>query len=160
MSYSTTAEINRLLGPHAVTASTPVTTTDVDNMRASLSDFIDGELSALGVSTVPVTNAVVMATLAGIESWGVTAQVLKALFPEATGAGEQPAFAYWQKLYDEAMKELPEMVKGWAKGGLVIATKVSEVTSYFTENTDEEADLGDLEGASLFKVDSLNKSPW
>jgi len=160
MSYSTTAEINRLLGPHAVTASTPVTTTDVDNMRATMADFIDGQLSSLGVSTVPVTNAIVMATLAGIESWGVTAQVLKALFPEAIGPGEQPAFAYWQKLYDNAMKDLSAMVVGWAKGGLVTATKVSEVSSYFTENTEEEADLGDLEGTSLFKVDALDQYPW
>jgi len=160
MAYSTTAEINRILGPHAVTATTPVTTTDVDALRATISGVIDGELSALGVSTVPVANAVVMATLAGIESWGVTAQVLKALFPEATGPGEQPAFAYWQKLYDEAMKGLSKMVAGWAKGGLVTTTGAKVVSGYFTEHTEDEAELGDLEGASLFKVDSKDAHPW
>ena len=154
MAYSTTDEVNRLLGPHAVTATTPVTTTDVDALRTAVSYRIDAVLRGAHVSTLPVVETNFKNYLATIEAWGVAAQVLKALFPEASGAGEQPAHAYWQKLFDNAMKDLPQL----APSSLLETETLA--SSYFTENPDEEAELGDLTGASLFKTDPEDTHPW
>jgi hypothetical protein len=162
MAYSTTEQVNRILGPHAVTASTPVTTSDVDALRTDVSYRIDAVLAGESVSTVPATDGTVVDYLAAVESWGVAAQVLKALFPEATGPGEQPAHAYWEGLFKDALKSLPKLIQGWANADLItlLNTDARKASSYFTENTEEEAELGDLEGASLFKTDPLGEHPW
>ncbi len=159
MSYSTTEQVNRILGPHAVTATTPVTTSDVDALRSDVSYKIDAVLISEGAS-VPATDTTVTDYLGAMESWGVTAQVFKALFPEASGPGEQPAYAYWQSLFTDALSSLPKLVQGWANAGLITLRAKRKASSYFTENKSEEADLGDLEGASLFKVDALDERPW
>ena len=154
MAYSTTAEVNRLLGPHAVTATTPVTTTDVDALRASVSYHLDAVLRGAHVSVLPVADASFKNYLATIEAWGVAAQVLKALFPEASGPGEQPAHAYWQSLFDKAMKDLPQLVPSSLLETEVLAS------SYFTKHSEEEAELGILAGTSLFKTDPEDTHPW
>jgi len=162
MAYTTTANVNILLGPHAVTATTPLTTTQLTSLIGFVSQQIDGALRANGVSTVPATDATVTAYLATLESWGAAAQALKILFPEAIGPGEQPAHAFWQKLFDGAMKFLPEIIAGWEAASLIslLSSGARQASSYFTEHPDEEAELGDLAGASLFKVDDLEEHPW
>ena len=154
MAYSTTAEVNRLLGPHAVTATTPVTTTDVDALRASVSYHIDAVLRGAHVSVLPVADASFKNYLATIEAWGVAAQVLKALFPEASGPGEQPAHAYWQSLFDKAVRDLSELVPSSLLETEMLAS------NYFTKHPEEEAELGTLAGASLFKTDPEDTHPW
>lgn len=162
MSYSTTAQVNRLLGPHAVTTSTLVTTSDVEALRNEASYNIDAKLRSYGVSVIPVTNTVVANYLGVLESWCVASRVLKILFPEAVGAGEQPAHAYWKSLCDEGLKTLPTLIRGWEGTGLVSIVSMDSIqaSGYFTEHTEEEAELGDLEGAHLFGVDPLDQHPW
>ena len=162
MAYTTTTNVNVLLGPHAVSATTPLTTTQLTSLIGFVSQQIDGALRANGVSTVPATDATVTAYLATLESWGAAAQALKILFPEAIGPGEQPAHAFWQKLFDGAMKFLPEIIAGWEAASLIslLSSGARQASSYFTEHPDEEAELGDLAGASLFKVDDLEEHPW
>jgi len=161
MAYSTAAQVNRLLGPHATTASTPVTTTELEAIAGDVSRRIDAVLRNAGVLTIPVTDASFSAYLGVVESYGVTAQVLKALFPEAMGPGEQPAFAFWQALFNAAMG-YDSAKHGLAQRVGIPSTlfSVELVSSYFTEHTEEEAELGDLEGAHLFSVDAQDVRPW
>jgi hypothetical protein len=99
--------------------------------------------------------------LATIASWGTAAQVLKATFPEATGPGENPAFAYWEKKYRDALawmtgEESSALLV--AAGALVYVT--TQASSYFTNHPEEEVELDTLAGANLFTVDALQEKPY
>ncbi len=146
MAYSTTEEVNRLLGPHKATVTTPVTIEDVDALRESVSYQIDAVLVAAGISSVPVTDETFSNYLGTIESWGAAAHTLKALFPEAIGAGEQPAFAYWQKLFDDALENLPGLIPSALMGAR------DNASGYFTENPDEDV--------TVFVIDQKDEYPW
>ena len=73
------------------------------------------------------------------------------MFPEATGPGESPAFRFWEMKYQAALKLLrdgTDIPTDLMAGG----TDNPLPTSYFVRNPDEEEELGDLAGASQFKI--------
>ena len=145
MAYTTTALTNDILGPHASTASTTPTTTELSAMIDGIASQIDTVLSGAGVSTVPVTsshNSTFFTFLAEVNKWGAAAEFLKAMFPEAVGVGETTAFGFWQKKYDDTLK-------AWRKSedlpsDLLGGSNDVSPSSYFTRNPDEEEVLGDL----------------
>ena len=156
MAYASTSDVNRILGPHSATATTAVTLTDLGNIIDGISSQIDAILKAAGVGTVPVTSAMdsTFATyLVAVNIWGAAGEYLKGLFPEATGPGESPAFAFWQKKYIDALD-------AWRKGSDLPATLLGgdsdqSPSSYFTRNSAEEELLGDLAERPLNKLSDL-----
>lgn len=143
--YSSTTLVNEVLGPHATTATTTPTTAQLSNMIDGINAQIDSVLLGAGVSSVPVTsshNASFAAFLIEVEKWGSAAESLKAMFPEATGPGETPAFGFWQKKYDDTLK-------AWRDGKDIPSTLLGGAndpspSTYFTRNPGTEEVLGDL----------------
>tara|TARA_Y100000310_G_scaffold333905_2_gene412438 strand:+ start:12429 stop:12902 length:474 start_codon:yes stop_codon:yes gene_type:complete len=156
MAYATTAQVNRILGPHEATATTAVTLTDLGNLIDGISAQIDTVLKGAGVSVVPVTSSVdsTFATfLIAVNIWGAAAEYLKGLFPEATGPGESPAFAFWQKKYADTLA-------AWRKGedlpsGLTGGANDQAPSGYFTRNPEEEEVLDDLAENPMNKLSDL-----
>lgn len=145
MAYATTDNVQGRIARHVLSGSTPVTTTQVGVFIEDIDAEINGVLIKLGY-TVPVsTPAWFMTRLRSLSSDGAAAITLKSLFPEATGPGGSPAYAFYDKRYRDGLKMLLDGAHPKAAGAATAAT-------YLTENPDEEATLGDIEGDNLFKV--------
>ena len=147
-----------MLGPHATSDFTPVTDGQMDSFRDETSAQINVVLESVGVAVVPVTDHAAFQTYLGaVEAWGTAAQVLKAMFPEAMGPGEQPAYAFWDRKYRDALVSL-------SRSQHIPPNLFGEdrpvPSSYFTKHPEDEAQMGALAGASAFVVDNLNQSPW
>lgn len=152
MAYATTTDVNAVLGDHAAASDTIPTITQLGLMIDGISSQIDTILKSQGVSSVPVsssTDSTFATYLVEVNKWGAAAEFLKGMFPEATGPGENPAFAFWQKKYDDVLKM-------WTDAGITspsqgIPTDLlggpgdADPSSYFTRNPNEEEILGDLQ---------------
>lgn len=149
MAYTTTDGVNGVLGDHAATSSSTPTVTQLSAMIDGINSQIDTCLKSVGVASVPVSSGTdsVFATFLGeVNKWGAAAEFLKGMFPEATGPGENPAFAFWQKKYDD-------VIKGWKDPdgpfglptGLLGGPGDADPSTYFTRNPNEEEILGDLQ---------------
>lgn len=156
MAYAALARIQGILGRFRIDEDSVPNNTQAESIIDDISDEIDGVLSGLGV-TVPVTTpAWFLDKLAILNSYGAAAAILKSAFPEAQGPGENPAYAFWEARYRTGLKalkdqtEVPSSIINGATSGSNIRP-----SGYFTRNPDEEEELGDLEGASLFKIDTV-----
>ena len=97
MAYADTDDVNGVLGAQAATASTAVTLTQLGVIITGISSQMDTVLKAAGVASVPVssgTDSTFATYLVAVNTWGAAAEYLKGVFPEATGPGENPAFAF------------------------------------------------------------------
>jgi hypothetical protein len=143
MAYATSSEVQGAIAKFTIGASTKPSTTQLTVMLAEIDGYIDSILAAKGV-VVPVTApAYFTQALQSIGVAGVAARVLKSMFPDAVGADETPAYAYWQARFDDGIKALvdgsliPDEVVGTTSGYVAPST-------YLTNNPDEEVDLGDI----------------
>src|ERR1044071_4377765 len=104
----------------------------------------------LGVhTTTPVTTpAYFVSWLEAVNSWGAAAAILKSMFPNTTGAGENPAWSFWQKKYEAAIKSLQD-ASGIPEDLLTVSRL--KVSTYYTRNPGGEEDLGFAE--PFFKRD-------
>lgn len=153
MAYADTTSTNRVLGSNAATSVTVPTLVDLANIITGIAGQIDSVLKGAGVATVPFTSDVdseFHAFLIAVNVWGAAAEFLKGMYSEATGPGESPAFAFWQKKYDATLK-------AWREGkdlpaGILSGANDTSPSSYFTRNPEEEETLGELAGASMNKI--------
>lgn len=152
MTYTSVAQVQALIASYPIGASSKVTPTQVQLMMGAVSDEIDVALASNGIST-PITNpAGFVSRLAILNAYGTAAMVLKSGYPEATGSGADPAYAFWEARYQAGLKSLFDG-SGIPNDVLVLTgTGSIQPSSYFTRNPDEEEILGDLEGASMFKT--------
>jgi len=112
---------------------------------------VDGMLSSQGI-VVPVTEPTWFKDkLALLTSYGAAAMILKAAYPEASGPGSNPAYMFWETRYQQGLAAM--------RKGQDVPTATTQAaypgtlpSSYFTRNPDEEEELGDLEGESMFKI--------
>lgn len=134
-----------------ITEDTTPDIADVGRMIDGVSSEIDSRLSQQGIA-VPVTGPLwFMDMLRSIAADGATALALRSMYPDTRGPGETPAFAYFEKRYQDALKGFADgstIPPGLATGGANILS-----SNYFTRNPDEEEELGDLEGDSFFTVE-------
>jgi hypothetical protein len=155
MSYASSAQIQGAIAKFTLGLTTKPSTTQLTPIISEVEGYIESILAAKGIA-VPVTlPAYFEQALEGISVAGCAARVLKSMFPDAIGAGETPAYAYWQKLFDDGIKGLvdgslipddPEVI-GSASGYVAPST-------YFTNNPDEEVELGDI-AEPRFKMDKV-----
>lgn len=155
MAYASLARIQGLLGRFVIDDDSNPNHTQAESIIDDISDEIDGVLSGLG-ATVPVTTpAWFLDKLAILNGYGAAATILKSAYPEAQGPGENPAYAFWEARYRKGLQalkdktEIPLSILGGNSGSSI------RPSGYFTRNPDEEEELGDLEGASLFKVSTV-----
>ena len=152
MAYTTTTDVNAVLGDHAATSSSVPTITQLQLMIDGISSQIDTVLKSQGVASVPVlssTDSTFATFLQEVNKWGAAAEFLKGMFPEATGPGENPAFAFWQKKYDDVLKMWTDAgITSPAQGipvDLLSGPGDADPSTYFTRNPSEEEVLGDLQ---------------
>lgn len=153
MSYATLSRVQNLLGAITINSTTTVTTTMATQMVDDTSDEIDTVLSGLGFTTPVTAPDSFLNRLALLTCYGAAAMILKSAYPEQNGPGMNPAYAFWEKRYQDGLNLLR---KGKDIPPIVANTDSSNLpSSYFTRNPDEEETLGDLEGSSMFKTDMV-----
>ena len=142
MSYAAIARVQGLIPKFVITASTTPNTTQAEQII----DDVDGEINACLDSislAIPVTTPQdFVDRLAHLNAVGAAAAILRAVFPNATGPGESPAFAFWWSWYKDGKKALLEKV-GIPPSLLSGGTSVQPAT-YLTRNPDENEDIGDI----------------
>lgn len=149
MAYTSTAQVQGLIGAFTISDTSVPSLTQVNSIIDSISDEIDSVLAGIGF-TVPVsTPDYFTRRLALLNAYGVAAAVLKSAFPEARGPGENPAYAFWETRYRDGIKALRSEQDIPSTSA---ATGSGTPSSYFLRNPDEEEVLGDLAGASQFKI--------
>jgi hypothetical protein len=145
MAYAAVADVQGRIARHTLTGTTPVTVTQVGVFIDDIDSEINGVLVRLGYS-VPVSDPDwFMTRLRALSSDGSAAITLKALFPDATGPGGSPAYAFYEQRYRAGLKMLMGGAHPNAAGTVAAST-------YFTNHPEEEAELGDLAGNNLFKA--------
>jgi hypothetical protein len=143
MSYSEVADVRARMAQFTIGDSTKPTTTQAETFIEETDAEIDVLLVARGVSVPVTTPAAFLSWLGNVSANGATATVLKSMFPSATGVGETPAYAFFEKRYQDALKALRD-------GSVIPASLItededsSEVSTYFTRNPVEEEDLGGI----------------
>lgn len=157
--YGSTDAVNILLGPHKIVDGSVLSLTDLEKILVSIDAELDAKLGTVGVDVLPVVDPAFRTYLGLLASWSATAQALKIQFPEQAGLGGESAWSYWEGRYQGAFAALgsAQGVGGAVPDDLVTTRQVS---SYFTQHPEEEAELGRLAGAHLFEVDNLREKPW
>lgn len=143
MAYATAADVNALLARNQVSASTDLTTTQLD----LLIDMVDGEINAILKAkdvSVPVTSGAepeFYESLTLCNAVGAAALATAAYFPDQVGPAEQPTSGFFTAWYRRCIDALAS--------GVTIPTSAGQGTSsapstYFTRNPDTEEDLGNI----------------
>jgi len=91
--------------PTGFTTTTKPKAADVEQFVTDIAAEIDAILAADGI-TVPVTNATAVAYLKHLNVLGAAALTADVLFPQATGEGETPAGAKFEKRYQDGLARL------------------------------------------------------
>jgi hypothetical protein len=115
------------------TTTTNPTAAQVTGMISGISAVIDAHLLARGIPVPLIAPDVMVEWVSQVCAWGVAAQVLKSFSPEtqvATNGGSViPAYAYYQKLFDQAMTDVQT-------GYAVLDQDPTRARSFFTDNPD------------------------
>jgi len=143
MAYAASSDVQELIAQFTISGTSKPTSTQLTDIIAQIAGEIDTVLGARGI-TVPVTTpAHFLVRLEALNAYGAAAGTLKSMFPDATGADETPAYAFWERRYRDGLAELkdgtgiPDGVIGSTAGYVAPST-------YLTRNPDVEEDLGDI----------------
>lgn len=134
MVYATFEQVSSRIARLDLDDLTPVTQNNVELFADDVSAEIDSALVALGYG-VPVTEPTwFMNRLRSLCSDGAAAITLKASFPDAKGPGEQPAYAYYEKRYQNGLKQLNA-------GAHPKKAELGTADTYLTQNPDLDVPL-------------------
>lgn len=149
MAYCDTDDAQALLPKFTLSASTKPTTTQVTQFCDDISAEVDIYLARAGV-TVPVTTPTTLMTwLRKVTADGVAAMTLKAMFPDQLGPAETPAYAFFEKRYQDALKLMKD--GDFISSIVGTSSDLLDVSTYFTRNPDEEEELGEI-AEPIFKI--------
>lgn len=141
MAYCTVDDVRALIAKFTVGDTSRPTTTQATSFVDQIAGEIDLYISVLGV-TVPITSPAVLVTwLEKVNAEGAAATVLKAMFPDVSGTGETPAYAFFEKRYNEALKLIKQ---GDIISDLIGTGDANSPSTYLTENPDEEINIGEI----------------
>lgn len=152
MAYCTTSDVQALLPKFVLSTTTKPTLTQVEQFCDDVAAEIDIYLARGGASTPVSTPTTLVTWLRKISGAGVAAMTLKAMFPDQLGPAETPAYAFFEKQYQDALK----LMKDGDFISSIVGTSgdLSDVSTYFTRNPDEEEELGEI-AEPTFKVSSV-----
>lgn len=149
MAYAKIKDVKTLIPKINMGGTTEPDSVEVDKIIVSVSAEIDSRLAANGY-TVPATAPSGFLTyLTVVNAYGAASAILKGIFPDATGAGESPAYAFWEKRYQT---ELLRIETGAAIPTTLSAGSSLKPRTYLTEhpNIEDDVDLGTA-GEPFFK---------
>lgn len=139
MPYAVIGDVQGMMAQFTISATTKPTTTQAEAIIEDISYEVDTHLAAAGV-TVPVTAPdYFLAWLGRVTGYGSVAAILKSMFPAASGAGETPAYAFWEARYRAALKGIDD---GTLLPAGVTSTDRIGPSTYLTRFPEEEYDLG------------------
>lgn len=154
MAYGSITDLQDLIAQFTIGASSKPNTTQATAIIADISNEIDVALTSVGV-TVPVTTpAYFLDWLGRLNAYGAAAAVLKSMFPDATGPGDTPAYAFWNDWYQRGLATIldgsvvPTVIVTPGSGTFVLPE------TYLTRNADEELATGDI-AEPLFKMGKI-----
>ena len=137
MAYTTLTNVKGLMAKFSVGVSTTPTEAQATTIIDAIAWEIDAALVGVGYTLPCEGPAWFVSWLGMLTAYGAAAAILKSMFPDATGPGESPAYAFWESRYQEGLK-------GIRDGTIVIPDAVRGLSpsTYFTRNPDAEEDLG------------------
>lgn len=134
MAYAAFANVQNRIARHVLTTSTPVKIVTVEEFI----DDVDAEINSLLFKlrySIPVTEPEWFVTrLRSLSADGAAAITLKSLFPEATGPGGSPAYAFYEERYRDGLKA----IEG---GAHPRSSNVETAATWFTEHPDLDTTL-------------------
>mgnify|MGYP005813734273 CR=1 FL=1 len=146
MAYAATADIQAVVAQFTIDSNSVPTTTQVGLLRDQIEGQINALLAAKGITVPFATDSsadqdAFAAFLKHLSAFGAAAATLKAMFPDASGPGETPAYAFFQSGYKDGLAMLQD--------GTGIPLSLSEAATTIapstmnTRNPDDDEDLGD-----------------
>ena len=149
MAYAVRTDVEGLIAQFTLDANSKPTQTQADTLIDDTGDEIDVVLSSAGVAVPVTTPTYFKEALKFLNAYGAAAAILRAMFPDATGSGETPAYAFWEARYKAGLKGLKD--GSHIPPGVTRSAGYVPPSTYLTRNPDEEEDLGDI-AEPQFKV--------
>lgn len=140
MSYAVIADLQDLIAQFPISVSSTPTTPQATTILTDISNEIDTRLSGRGILVPVTTPTSFVRALALLNAYGSAAAVLKSMFPGAVGPGETPAYAFWEKRYQDGLANIVELIPVDA----VVNAAWIEPSTYLTRNPNVEESLGDI----------------
>ena len=154
MSYISVNDIKQLLGPYKETSQYLLADSDITAIRKRINGEIDFIIVKYAIrDSVPIasTDEPLFTFICSISSWGSIASALGIIFPDSQ-VGD-----FWYAKYLAGLETLKPQS---ATDSSQVVPNRALPSSYFIQNKDSEAELGYLEGKSLFTVDNEDIKPW
>lgn len=149
MAYCTSSDVQALLPKFTLSATTKPNTTQVTQFCDDVSAEVDIYLARGGVTTPVTTPTTLVTWLRKVAQAGTAALTLKAMFPDQLGPAETPAYAFFEKQYQDALKLMKD--GDFISSIVGTSSDLLDVSTYFTRNPDEEEELGEI-AEPLFKI--------
>jgi hypothetical protein len=141
MAYAAIADVQRLIAQWPLSNTSTPTTAQATAITDDTAAEIDARLASVGV-TVPVTApASFLRALALLNGYGAAAAILKSMLPGATGPDETPAYAFWEKRYQDGLAALISG-DGTIPPDVIGSSSSVLPSTYLTENPDTELRIG------------------
>jgi hypothetical protein len=141
MPYAVLADVQGLVAQFAISASSVPNSTQVTTIIDDTSDEIDVRLAAAGYTAPATAPPYFLDWLGHLNAYGAAAAVLKSAFPDATGPGDTPAYAFWEARYQAGLKAITD---GTAIPDGVVGSSPNVITpsTYFTRNPEADEAIG------------------
>lgn len=142
MPYASIEDVKGAMAKWTLDANSKPTENEAISMIRDVSLEIDAVLGGIGLATPATAPPEFVVSLKLLNQYGATARILRSMFPDAAGPGETPAYAFWERNYDDGIKALKKG-EGIPSGVATTASLVKPQT-YLTRNPDKEETLGDI----------------
>lgn len=148
MAYATIDEVQGMMAQFTISSTSKPSTTQATAIIDDIGYEVETHLAGAGV-TVPVTEpSYFLGWLGRVNAYGAVAAILKSMFPSAVGAGETPAWAFWETRYRNALKGIDE--GDLIPPGITSTSRVTPSTFFTRYPTEGRSDLVGTPGESWF----------
>lgn len=149
MAYAVIADVQDLVAQFTIDANSKPSVSQATTILNDTSDEINARLAARGLTTPVTSPASFLRALALLNAYGAAAAVLKSMFPAAVGPNETPAYAFWEKRYQDGLAAIGDgsMIPPDAASN----ANVIDPSTYFTRNPDTEEPIGAI-AEPMFKM--------
>lgn len=149
--YATLADVQGSGAQIVLNATSKPTDTQAQKIIDDTAAEINVRLGGAGYAVPVVTPTEAVQWLGFVNVYGALAAILKSKFPDATGEGDTPAYAFWEKRYQDALDDISNGVISFP----TTPTGTGHITpsTYFTRNPDEEEFLGEIAEPMFKKSD-------
>lgn len=142
MAYATLDDVRGAGAQVTLNATSKPTDSQAQRMIDDTASEIDVRLAGAGYAVPVGSPAEAVGWLRFVNVYGALAAILKSKFPDATGEGETPAYAFWEKRYQDALDDISGGVISFP--GTPTGTGFVTPSTYYTRNPDQHEVIGDI----------------